>query len=383
MYFDLAPKSKRSDLYDFDDQFDELMGILQEKREAAPIIVIKGKRRTGKTSLIKTTLNESNLPYLFIDGGAFADMPVIKKRDLLKEIERGLNITMEKEKGLRKTIAAVLKGVTWVKLDSKPPFIHFEWRKPTKTLNPLDLIYSLDRAAKENKTKFILVLDEAQEFRRLAGYRLQNLIAHTYDHIEGVQIIVSGSQIGLLNDFLGTDDPDSPLYGRGTADISAPRISSDLAADFLQKGASQVGVKLDREVVAPVIERLDGIIGWLTFFGNKVRRGTSVKDALNRAIEGGSKLGAKEFYNFLKVRRDQGRRRYVSLLKTVVQLENAKWSELKERLEIQEKKTIANNVFSDLLKNLVDADFLDRKDPGLYSISDPIFLHAVRTDIAR
>ena len=36
MYFDLEPKSKREDLYDFDEQFEKLAALLKEPRARAP-----------------------------------------------------------------------------------------------------------------------------------------------------------------------------------------------------------------------------------------------------------------------------------------------------------------------------------------------------------
>jgi predicted AAA+ superfamily ATPase len=58
MLFNPAPKEKREDLYDFDEPFRKLSTLLQEPVERSPLIVVKGMRRTGKTSLIKTALNK-------------------------------------------------------------------------------------------------------------------------------------------------------------------------------------------------------------------------------------------------------------------------------------------------------------------------------------
>ncbi|MEM2192757.1 MAG: hypothetical protein QXG38_03995, partial [Candidatus Hadarchaeales archaeon] len=71
----------------------------------------------------------------------------------------------------------------------------------------------------------MLVLDEAQEFRKLVGYRLQPLMAYVYDEVKEIQMVVIGSQIGLLHEFLGTESPKSPLFGRAAAEIQAPRLS--------------------------------------------------------------------------------------------------------------------------------------------------------------
>ncbi|MGC8975394.1 MAG: AAA family ATPase [Thermoprotei archaeon] len=62
MFFDPRPKRRRVDLYDFDDEFNALKDYLGQ-----PLTVVSGLRRTGKTSLIMTVLEEMSAPYIFVD----------------------------------------------------------------------------------------------------------------------------------------------------------------------------------------------------------------------------------------------------------------------------------------------------------------------------
>lgn len=55
MLFDPRPKTRREDLYDFDEELDKFVKALDE-----PMVLISGLRRTGKTSLILTGLNVAN-----------------------------------------------------------------------------------------------------------------------------------------------------------------------------------------------------------------------------------------------------------------------------------------------------------------------------------
>jgi AAA+ ATPase superfamily predicted ATPase len=383
MYFDLEPKSRREDLYDFEEPLGKLLDLLKGRRARAPLITITGLRRTGKTSLVRTALKESGMPHLTLNGMAFADVPMIKTRSLLRVLERELRETIEREKRWAKKFLDVLDGIRWLKINSKPPWIHFEWEKSIREFDLLDIVHSLNRWAKENRTKFILVFDEAQEFRRLAGYRLQALMAHIYDQIEGIQMIVTGSQIGFLHDFLGVNDPEAPLYGRAATEIGVPRIPEDLAADFLTKGFEQAGVKPHAGAIELAVKRLDGIIGWLTFFGSKsVDAGGPTEKILEETIEKGSELAARELGNFLKVRK-QASKRYVKILKGAARLGPASWTELKRDLELGERKHIADNVFSDLVENLVKGGFLAKNEDGTYSVSDPILTHALRRGLVK
>jgi AAA+ ATPase superfamily predicted ATPase len=377
MYFDLEPKSRREDLYGFDKELNDLLSLLHAKRGWAPLIVVTGIRRIGKTSLVQTALNEAALPHLILNGRAFADVPAIRKTGLLRRLEDELNVAIEKQKGWGERLLEVLKGVRWVRVNSKFPWVLFEWER-SEELDLLDIVHSFDSLAEKSGTKFILVLDEAQEFRKLRGYSLPSLLAYIYDQVKNVQLIVTGSQVGFLYDFLGLEDPNAPLYGRAAAEIRIPRLKDEQAMDFLTKGFQQAGIKPDRQVLEEAVRRLDGIIGWLTFFGHEsVRAGGPSESVLNEAVRKGSKLEAEELKRFLKTR-EQAARRYLRILKTAVRLEHARWSDMKETLEALEKKRIADNVFNDLLENLVKGSFLEKREDGTYSVPDPILVHAIQ-----
>lgn len=58
MYFDETPKTNRLDLYNFDEPLHQLLRSL---RDGTRLTTITGLRRTGKTSLLLTALNEAGL----------------------------------------------------------------------------------------------------------------------------------------------------------------------------------------------------------------------------------------------------------------------------------------------------------------------------------
>ena len=374
MYFDLEPKSRLKDLYDFDQPFGKLMELLKGRRARAPLITVTGARRTGKTSLIKTALAESGLPHVLLSGHAFADEPVIGKRDLMTLLERGLNDAIREQKGRKNRLMDALHGIEWVRLNSEPPWIHFEWKRPARNLDALEILYSLDQLASEEKTKYLLVLDEAQEFKRLRRYSLQRLMAYAYDNLSGIQMIVSGSQFGFLHEFLGVDDPQAPLFGRGMPEIRVPRLPKELAADFLEKGFKQVGVRPDPSVIELAARKLDGVIGWLTFFGSTcLELGACTEKALGQAMKRGSELSLGELRSFFRVR-PKAEKRYRLILEAAARVGRASWTDLKRNLEIREHKLAADKVFNGLLENLVKGDFLEKNEDGTYSVPDPMLV---------
>ncbi|MGC8614142.1 MAG: AAA family ATPase, partial [Conexivisphaera sp.] len=58
LLFDLMPKRRREDLYDFEEEMRALMDACAGGR----LVVITALRRMGKTSLLLTSLNEGKLP---------------------------------------------------------------------------------------------------------------------------------------------------------------------------------------------------------------------------------------------------------------------------------------------------------------------------------
>jgi AAA+ ATPase superfamily predicted ATPase len=380
MLFDLAPKENREDLYDFDEPFERLSAFLQEPVERTPLIVVKGMRRTGKTSLIKTALNELELTYLYVDGREFAAAPVITKLDLMRELERELNLMVKRYGKWRTKFFAALRGVRWIKLTDKFPFLHFEWRRPS-SMDILDLVQAFQVLSDDIGTRTVLVLDEAQHFSRLADYRLQYLLAHIYDHVHEIQIIISGSEVGLLYDFLETDNPDAPLFGRGMGEITVPWLPRESALDFLQQGCRQARLRVPPESNQKAVDELNGTIGWLTLYGHELMKGIPPETALMRTIEQGSALEAQELEHFLTVRK-QGRSRYLAILKAAARLDRARWIDLKTNLETVERKRITDRRFNSLLQNLLKANFLT-KEGEEYFIPDPLLKHALLTDLIR
>jgi AAA+ ATPase superfamily predicted ATPase len=239
------------------------------------------------------------------------------------------------------------------------------------------LLYSLNRLAREDGTKALLVIDEAQEFRKLKGYNLQKLMAFVYDELDHIQMIVSGSQFGLLQDFLGARNPSSPLYGRGALEIRVPRLPEDQAVDFLQKGFEQAGIRPDPATLESVVKKLDGIMGWLTFFGAvSSERGTCDEKILEETIERGSRLSLQEFQSFLRLR-PGAEKRYIYIMEAGARLGRASWTNLKRHLEIREHKAVADKIFSNLLGNLLDSEYLRKNEDGTYSLPDPMLAHAL------
>jgi AAA+ ATPase superfamily predicted ATPase len=92
--FDLLPKEDRNDLSDREEELNKLKGL---EGLYSPITLVLGFRRTGKSSLIKVALKESEFSNFLLDKLTtrrryYAIMQAVAKCSTWSEIKRTLQI---------------------------------------------------------------------------------------------------------------------------------------------------------------------------------------------------------------------------------------------------------------------------------------------------
>ncbi len=356
MYFDTRPKRRREDLYDRENELGEFERSL---KAGNPLTVITGIRRLGKTSLLLVGLNELSLPHVLVD---FQGVNPNSRMDVYKRIESAVNAFFRENRGIWEEIKGNLKNISGLRVLGFG--VSFSW-KGEKT----DLMTLFRELEKYN---VVLAFDEVQYLRGPVGSEFAGLIAHLYDYSD-LRIVMTGSEIGLLHDYLGVDDPRAPLYGRYFHEVSLSRFTPEQSMDFLLKGFGQVSISPPERLVQEAVERLDGIVGWLVLFGRKaMERGLSMR-LIDEVFEEAKALAMSEFENFLE-KRTAARKRYIEITRAVAGGKRT-WEEIKEYLERKEGKTISDSVLARLLKALVDSSFLEKVREGrnvYYIIHDPI-----------
>jgi AAA+ ATPase superfamily predicted ATPase len=149
------------------------------------------------------------------------------------------------------------------------------------------------------------------------------------------------------------------------------RLDRDKALEFLREGFKQIGITPDEKLLEEAVEGVDGIIGWLTYLGVQAKyAGKLDAQTLESAVEKGARLSAQEVEHFLSSH-PQARKRYLEILKVVASMEGTRWSEIKAGLETRERKTIADNTFSELLQNLVKSDLIRKKNEEIFYPGSP------------
>ncbi|RDD53621.1 MAG: ATP-binding protein, partial [Candidatus Korarchaeota archaeon NZ13-K] len=173
-----------------------------------------------------------------------------------------------------------------------------------------------------------------------------------------------------LDRLLGVGNPEAPLFGRAFSEITLERLPAERSEEFLRAGFEQVGLRVPEEEISQAVSRLDGVIGWLTFYGYLRSRGGI--EALERAVEEGSRIAASEFNHFLS-NRQLARRRYVEVLRTLTR--PSTWTEVKRGLRLI--ANVSDKQVSSYLKELIHYGFVEKKG-DLYQIADPLLAEAVR-----
>lgn len=356
MYFSPGVKTTRDDFFDMERELESLKRELLDP--STRMIVVKGIRRIGKSSLMRVALSEIDLPYIFIDLRATGPLtPEGIYEYFSAEFSKFLA-----DRGVRRVLSRVrgieISGLRLEFVERKVSVIGYVLRELSEWASDKQLI---------------LALDEAQELRNVRGF--DGVLAYAYDHAEGLKIMLAGSEAGLLDKLLGVGDPRAPLFGRAFSEITLGRLPTERSADFLRTGFQQAGLSVPEEEIALAVSKLGGVIGWLAFYGYLRIRGDS--EALERAVDEGSRMAASELNSFLS-NRQLARRRYIEVLRTLTR--PSTWSEVKRSLRLM--ANVSDKQVSNYLRELVYYGFVEKRG-DLYSISDPLLVEAVRRGYVR
>ncbi|MEM4422697.1 MAG: ATP-binding protein [Pyrobaculum sp.] len=368
--FKLEPKESLEELYDFEKELEELRRGYEDGR----IVAVLGLRRMGKSSLLRSFLNSFSIPHVYIDARRVAVATGrATTRGFMEEVGRALAEFMRREAPLRDKLAEALRRVRGVSVGLSPVTVTLSWGRERADL--ISLMEAVDEVVGRAGRRLALAIDEAQELRGI-GVDIPRLLAYIYDNLHNVVVFVSGSQVGLLYDVLKLDSPQSPLYGRAVFEVKMRRLRREEAVDFLKRGFQQAGIHVSQRELEEAVDSLDGIIGWLTYFGwSRVVGAKSLEEILDAA----ARQEAEEISRFLAKSRSEAR--YRAVLKAVA-ARPMRWSEIKRVLEAEEGAAVDDRNLTDLLHRLEKVGLLEKRE-GLYAIPDPVVRLAVERYISK
>lgn len=341
MYFEIEPKSRKQDFFNYDYEYNQVKKALQCKEK---IIVVVGVRRVGKTSLLNIIYNETKSLKLWLDGRIVID----PKKELFAAIYEIVKTGAPKIFGKIESLNVSAFGVGFdIKLGSET---HAEIEKKLKTAGQI-----------------CVFIDEAQ---RMNAKELADVLSYFYDRFPNISFIVSGSEIGLVEEILGQSDAEHPLYGRDIAKITLERLDKNQAMRYLKEGFKQIGLKIENKEIENVIAELDGLIGWLTLYGYE-RGIKKSKDSLIKTSQNAARIAASELVHFFK--KVKNKKLYLAILKNA---DGLSWDELRSHAGKTMGRPLNPNLFNFALEKLVAYSFIEKKNQK-YHLSDPLLQKAV------
>ncbi len=355
MYFDEAPKDLLKDFYDREDE----LKLFFEGIKGRAVTII-GIRRIGKSSLVKVGLNISHSPYLFLDLRQAYRNRKISAFMLYKVIEDSSKALL-KYKGVNKYLKRIQE------ISVGPVSIKLEKPITPSSVHELisDLMEKLNEWAIHHKKNVIVTFDEVQ-YLKYSSMDLRPLIAHIYDNLKGITLVFTGSEVGMLHDFLGVNDPTSPLYGRYMTQIELKVFTREKSLEFLRKGFGQANIKISENILEETVEKLDGVVGWLAFFGKTAMMKGFSKNIIDDALALASELELKELEELFKKSEN-----YMHILRAISVSDRIRWEGIKNFVIAKTGMPFADPVLYRLLQNLQKMGFVQKINED-YTIQDPI-----------
>ena len=296
------------------------------RRETSSFVVIFGRRRTGKTTLINRFLKGKKSLYFFADTQ--------NETGQIRRFQEQLSEVFEDD---------LLKEV---KIDS--------W----------DFIFNYLSQKLNDNERFVLAIDEFQSLVK-SNKNFSSIFQRIFDtqfKNKNIMIILCGSLISMM--YSETLAYSSPLYGRRTAQIKLQEIDFSHYHEFYKR--------MDKEELIQYFTVTGGIPKYIELFN----RGKSLFESIKTEILDKNKFLYYE-PRFLLREEVNDVSTYFSIL-SVIAAGNHKLNNITSRLGVQASSVTA------FIKKLIDLDILEKQVPvtesnpskskkGLYFIKDNFF----------
>ena len=359
MLFDPRSKENLNELFDREEEIEKLSHAVR-----TPLTLLLGMRRIGKTSLLKSFLNSLTTPHIYIDLRRLEESGY-SRASLYKLLSEAVSkITSS----WGEKILGHFRGVRGVDISGFS--VEFDWGE--KDLTMVDILSRLnDFSLKSVKDGYVIIaFDEAQLLRSMSGGKgrldFRNLLAYCYDNFPALRFILTGSEVGLLLGFLDLHEPSSPLYGRSATVITVDRFSKEKSLEFLRRGFAEANMRVKDEDMQAVVEKVDGIVGWLAFYGYACVAAGGASDTIVKEVtEKALRLVSKELEELFR------RSSYYRHVLRAVSLGVRNWGGIKKAVEAWSGRRLANPEISRILKSLVALNIVVKTDSE-YDIADPL-----------
>ena len=379
MFFEPRPKDNRADLYDRDDEYERLKSLVSKK---TPLILIKGLRRTGKTSLVRTYLNEEKHLHAWVDLRALAPKDKINKDEILGVFESSINRCISNAEGIAGKFLERMSRINGVSVMGNG--ISFE-NKP----DPINDLCNAFKGLGEwvgTEVYFtdmvILVIDEAQYLSNVSNMDMRKFLAFLYDNCKNITVILCGSEIGLLEKFVKNVGESytnrSSLSGLDKEVVELSYLARSQQKEYLEKGFEQIDPDYQKrsnfnEIISEAIDTFGGVIGWLNNFGVHFKSGTPLSnEPIRKVSQDAIQIIKGEIESLCSVRSNP--EAYRKVMHSLSLHDKLEWDKIAKFLT-----ELPSDVLESVRDDLLDKGFIAKIDAfDEYYIPDPLCRHYFR-----
>ncbi|HEY5213090.1 MAG TPA: ATP-binding protein [Acidobacteriaceae bacterium] len=205
--------------------------LLQLMTEQGRRLLIFGRRRMGKTSLIKNAAEKAKITFIYCDISTAANM---------SEVARKLMDEAPKEEGgrLSKALEIAGKYLKSVGVSASKITITGELRPDDGNKTLESVLNVLNERAAENDEVWTVCLDEFQEIRALGGPRVDWQLRGIMQEHRNLNYLFTGSDHRIVN---WMTDPTAPFF-KQLQQMEVGPITGDHIARWIEKRAKIGGL---------------------------------------------------------------------------------------------------------------------------------------------
>lgn len=376
--FSIGSPSAPEDLVDRKEEMKELLSKMRSKSINYNVAVL-GYRRVGKTSILVKLQDElsknSNIIPIYFDIQKNMAEPKIFFTQLQKTI---FDAYIHKLNGAQKVKArakvasnAIMnifnaiksKKITSMGAEISPdgtilPKIDFGDKKPDYTNVFYSVFKTLKVLSEESNMKFVVILDEFQDFTKLNRYEGLNEIFNLFRAVvqergDNISYIVSGSRVHMLNEILNSGK--SPLFTHFEK-MSIQGMDEKFSIELFTKYLKAREVKIEKDIPKKAFELVGGMPFYLMALAEAWKPNEDIKDTFYHSLT--NSLGTLKNYVDYVLAEDLGSITGGPILRTILRAvaksdEGLSYSEISHKINVPMTKLpfyIGNMENSDLIE---------------------------------
>lgn len=240
------------DFCDRDEEIEKLKGDILNCQK----IFLISSRRIGKTSLIKTVINQigtKDLIPICLDLEEFSSYKEF--------LDTYLSLLIKESTPKSKILKFIQQVVSGLRIDFKidetgQPIISLAHSQSVNAEVDSVIFRLPEIIAKKQNKKLVIVFDEFQEILKLNRKNIEGALRAHLQHQRNVAYIFAGSKRHLLNEMINS--PDKPFYRIGPV-MHLNKIPADKFLEFMRNKFETTGIRISDKVLSEVVKKAENV----------------------------------------------------------------------------------------------------------------------------